>query len=183
MGNCEVTIALARAINRLGESKMALPVSYWGQTLNDNTLKSNGDAESSSFRFPITTLTAANVVAQTALLATLDTAIQGVTMGVIRSTTTILEEELGLGTPAGSPLAQRENKYLLRMHDLITGKKFTRSLPTADLSLLANNSEFLDITAGAGLTLKNAIEAVVKSPYDGANAVVLDTVQFVGRNT
>lgn len=162
---------------------MALPVSFWGQTLNDNTLKSNGEPESGNFRLPITTLTAANLVAQQALLATLAAAIAGVTMGTVRHTTTLLEETVGTSNPAASTLAQRENKYLLRMHDVTTGQKFRASLPTADLSILPNNSEFLDLTAGAGQALKDALEAVVKSPFDASHAVSLDSAQFVGRNS
>jgi len=162
---------------------MALPVSFWGQTLNDNTLKSNGEPESGNFRFPITTLTAGNLAAQQALLATLAAAIAGVTMGTVRHTTTLLEETAGTSNPAASVLAQRENKYLCRAHDVTTGQKFRFSLPTADLSQLPNNSEFLDLTGGVGQALKDAYEAVGKSPYDASHAVVLDSVQFVGRNS
>jgi len=64
-----------------------------------------------------------------------------------------------------------------------TGQKYRVSLPTADLSVLPNNSEFLDLTGGVGLALKDAFEAVVRSPGNGANAVTLDSVQFVGRNS
>jgi len=162
---------------------MPLPVSFWGQTLNDNTLKSNGEPESASFRFPVITLTAANLVAQQALHADLAVAINGVSLGVVRHTTTLLEETIGSGNPAASTLAQRENKYLLRMKDVVSGQKFRVSIPVADLSILPNNSEFLDLTAGAGLALKDAVEAVVRSPYDGSHAVSLDSAQFVGRNS
>lgn len=162
---------------------MALPVSYWGQTLNDNTLKPNGEPESGSFRVPVITLTAANLVAQQALHAALAAAVAGVTMGTVRHTTTLLEETIGTSSPAASTLAQRENKYLCRYHDVTTGQKFRVSLPTADLAVLPNNSEFLDLTAGAGLALKDAFEDVVRSPADGSQAVSLDSVQFVGRNS
>lgn len=162
---------------------MALPVSFWGQTLNDNTLKSNGEPESGAFRVPVITLTAANLVAQQALHAALAAAVAGVTMGTVRHTTTLLEETVGTSNPAASNLAQRENKYLCRYHDVTTGQKYRVSLPTADLSILPNNSEFLDLTAGAGQALKDAFEAVVRSPGNAANAVTLDTVQFVGRNS
>lgn len=162
---------------------MALPVSYWGQTLNDNTIKSNGEPENASFRVPVVTLTAANLVATQTLLANLATAIAGVTMGTVRHTTTLLEETVGTITPAASVLAQRENKFLCRYHDVVNGQKFRTSLPTADLSTLPNNSEFLDLSTGVGDALKTAFEAVVRSPNDGSHAVTLDTVQFVGRNS
>jgi len=162
---------------------MALPISFWGQTLNDNTLKSNGEPESAAFRFPIITLTAANLVATQTLLTDLAVAINGVSLGVVRHTTTLLEETVGSGNPAATTAAQRENKYLLRMRDVTTHQKFRVSIPVADLAQLPNNSEFLDLTAGAGLALKDAVEAVVRSPYDGSHAVSLDSAQFVGRNS
>lgn len=162
---------------------MALPVSFWGQTLNDNTIKSNGEPENASYRVPVITLTAANLVAQQALHANLAAAVAGVTMGTVRHTTTLLDETIGTLNPAASTLAQRENKFLCRYHDVTTGQKYRVSLPTADLSTLPNNSEFLDLTTGPGAALKTAFEAVVRSPGNAANAVTLDTVQFVGRNS
>lgn len=162
---------------------MALPVSFWGQTLNDNTIKSNGEPENASFRVPVVTLTAANLVAQQALHAALAASVAAITMGTVRHTTTLLDETVGTINPAASTLAQRENKYLARYHDVTTGQKYRVSFPTADLSILPNNSEFLDLTTGVGATLKTDFEAVVRSPGNAANAVTLDTVQFVGRNS
>jgi len=162
---------------------MALPVSYWGQTLNDNTLKPNGEPESGSFRLPVITLTAANLDAQVALQDALAVAIAGITLGTVRHTTTLLKETVGTSTPAASKYAQRENKWLCRYHDVTTGQKFRVSIPTADLSILPDNSEFIDLTTGAGDDFKTAFEAVVRSPADGTHAVTLDSVQFVGRNS
>lgn len=162
---------------------MALPVSFWGQTLNDNTLKSNGEPENASFRVPVVTLTAANLVAQQALHAALAASVAAITMGTVRHTTTLLDETVGTINPAASVLAQRENKFLCRYHDVSTGQKFRVSLPTADLSVLPNNSEFIDLSTGVGATFKTDFEAVVRSPNNAANAVTLDSIQFVGRNS
>jgi len=84
---------------------------------------------------------------------------------------------------ASSASAQRENKLLLRYHDATSFQKFTVSIPTFDLSLLENNSEFLDLGGTEGAALKSAFEAIVKSPANSSNSVVLDSAQFVGRNT
>jgi len=162
---------------------MALPVSFWTRTLADNTLKNNGNPETSTFRVAITTLTAANVVAQQALLTDLATDIASITLGQVNKTNLVYEELPGVPGPSSNPLAQRENKWLCRYHDVSNNKKYDVSLPTADLSLLANNSEFLDLSINPGLAFKTSFEAVVKSPYDATHAVVLDSVQFVGRNT
>jgi hypothetical protein len=162
---------------------MSLPVSFHAITYADNTRKQNGDPETTTVSFPITTLTAANYVAQSALLATLDNAVAAVVIGELnKKDTTILRQQISV-IPSADPLAQRENKLLIRYHGVNLNKKFRASIGTFDLTLLTGNSEFLDLTAGAGLDLKNAIEAVVKSPDDASEAVVVDSAQFVGRNT
>lgn len=162
---------------------MALPVSFYTETIADNTVKSNGEPETANVSFPIITLTAANLVATTTLINALRTAIAGIIIGVLNKRETVIDRELGVAGPAGTPLAQRENKLLLRYHDNVTLKKFRASVPTFDLSLLANNSEFLDLSGDAGAALKSAFEAVVVSPDNSSNTVTLDSAQFVGRNS
>lgn len=162
---------------------MSLPVSFYSETIADNTVKSNGEPETASFSVPITTLTAANLVAQTTLINALRTAVASVVIGVLNKRETVVERVLGVSGPAGTPLAQRENKLLLRYHDTVLQKKFRTSIPTFDLTLLAGNSEFLDLVAGPGLALKTAFEAIVVSPDNSSNSVVLDSAQFVGRNS
>lgn len=162
---------------------MPLPVSNYSVTLADNTLKDNGEPESTNFSVPITTLSAANVVATLTLLGNLAAAIAGITLGnFLKNETTYARTIQGVG-PAASNLAQRENKWLIRYHDATNFEKFRASVGTADLSLLPNNEEFLDITATEGLALKTAFEAVVVSPSDSSHLVVVDSIQFVGRNT
>lgn len=162
---------------------MALPDSFLSVTVADNTVKNNGNAETGSFRVPVTTITAANYTTVTGQLTSLKTAIQGITLG--RFIREVIESGVVqiAAIPATDPLAQRENKWLCRYHGNTLGQKFTVSLPTADVSLHIANSEFLDLTGGVGATFKTAFEAVVKSPNDAAEAVTLDSVQFVGRNT
>jgi len=162
---------------------MALPVSYFGMTYNDNTLKGNGIPESTSFRVPTTTITAANIVAQEAFITSFVAATNAITIGQEAKQTVTARDTLVSTSPAASPLAQRENKWLCRYHDVTTQQKFTISIGTADLSLLANNSEFLDITQDEGLDFKLAFDDLVKSPSDPTHGVSLDSVQFVGRST
>lgn len=161
---------------------MALPVSFWGQTLNDNTLGPNGKPESATFRVPVVTLTAANLVAQQTLHAALAVALAGISNGVVRHTRTLLNETVGSNNRAPTTLDQRENKYLIRYHDVTSGQTARVSIPVADLSVLPDGSEFLDLTLDPGLAVKTAFEAVVRSPFDDSHAVTLDSIQFVGRN-
>lgn len=162
---------------------MALPVSFLTQTKSDNTLKANGDAETTSWRLPVTTINAGNFTAQATKLTTLDGAIAAITLGRTIRTATLVNVFEQAATPASDPLAQRENKWLARYHDATNGQKFQVSWGTADLSLHMANSEFLDLSTGAGAALKTAFEDVVVSPNDSSHTVVLDSVQFVGRNS
>lgn len=162
---------------------MALPTSFYGATVADNTVKSNGSPETASWQVPITTITAANFDAVATACAALLTAVGGLTIGnTIKHETSAARIETAK-TPATDPLAQRENKWLARYHDATNSQIFRVSFPCADLSKHMDNSEFVDLTAGEGLALKTAFEAVVKSPNDASHAVVLDSVQFVGRQS
>jgi len=162
---------------------MTVPVSYYSQTFNDNTVKGNGEPETASLQLAITTLSAANLVAKSALVDALRTAIDDLIIGVDAKHEIVFSRVITATTPATSDLAQRENKYLVRYHGATTLKKFRASIPTADLTLHMPNSEFVDISTGVGAALKSAWEAIVVSPDDSTEAVVVDSIQFVGRNT
>lgn len=161
---------------------MALPVSFYGNRIADNTIN-NGKPETANWQIPITTLTAANYVAQAALLVTLQDAVGAVTIGNVQEKSTVIFRSVLSSGAASSVLAQRENKWLVRYSGNTLGKLFRVSLPTADLTKLPDHSEFLDLTTGVGQALKDALEAILKSPDDGAEACTVDSVQFVGRNT
>jgi len=162
---------------------MPLPLSSFTITIADNTLKPNGEPETTSTTVPVTTLTPANVAAQITLANNLSAAIAAITLGnFLKNESVYARNVVGVG-PAASTLAQRENKWLFRYHDATTYQKFQVSYGTADLSLLPDNEEFLDLTADEGLAAKTAFEAVVVSPADSTHSVILDSVQFVGRNS
>ena len=160
---------------------MAVPISFLAVTINDNTTKPK--QESSTLEVPVATITAANLVAQTALHDDLVDAIDGVSIGQLAKRALISNRTVLSGLPASDPLAQKENRWLVRYHSGTTFQKFRTTIGCADLSLLADGEEFLDITTVAtpGKALKDAFEAVVRSPNDVAESVVVDSVQFVGR--
>ncbi|MBX3082789.1 MAG: hypothetical protein KF716_14210 [Anaerolineae bacterium] len=96
--------------------------------------------------------------------------------------------------------AAREAKWLVTYKDttqyLATGnlvanpgfgKLFTFEIPTANRSLLANNSDELALDTGAGATAKAALEPNLRSPFNRASAGVTPTnevvsIKYVGRN-
>lgn len=162
---------------------MALPSSFASWTMNDNTRKANGEPESANFSLPIITLTPANAAATETAVLDLETAILNITLGELAKREIVYARDALSSSPAASVQAQRELKLLLRYTDAVTGAKFRVSIPTFDLSQLPANSEFLNLAAGVGAALKTAFEAVVRSPDNDANAVVLQSAQFVGRNS
>lgn len=159
---------------------MAIPVSFAQWTYFDSTVSESGQPESASFEVAITPLSAANVVAQTGLIDALTTAIEAVVLGNLNKTTVIFERDVISQVPANDQFAQRGIKLLCRYHDAANpSRKFRVSIPTFDLEKLPLHSEFLDLTADEGLALKTAFEAVVKSPDNSSNAVVLDSAQYI----
>jgi len=163
---------------------MANAVSVYTLTINDNTVNSQGKPENATVSFPIATLTAGNVAAKELLLVDLVSAIDDIQIGNVAKTDIIWQRTQVSDDPASSQLAQRENKLLLRYHDATNPAwKYRRSIPCFDLTTLPDHSEFLDLSTGLGSALKSAFEAIVVSDNDASHAVVLDSAQFVGRNT
>lgn len=153
---------------------MALPVSSFSMSFRDYS------GEPSHVRVNIHTINAGNLAATQALLVTLENTIVAATLGQEQRHETVLEKTIVSGALPSSVDAQREKKWLVRYHDANNGKKYQSEIPCADLSTLAPNSDFMDTTNAVFTNLKAAWEAVVLSP-DDAGAVVLDSVQFVGR--
>lgn len=139
------------------------------------------DGEPSSVTFPAVDLTAANFDAQVAALASLRTALEGIAVDLqtghfIGNDYVIVE---GSAARASSPLAQRENKWLVRYHDSSGAYRLT--IPCADLTVLdPDNRGFMDLQGTEGAAFVSAFEAYVNH---GGGAVTVDSVQFVGRNT
>lgn len=140
------------------------------------------DGESTTFSVPAAQVTAANFDAQVVLNVALGAAIVGMT---IDSALEKIEYGNSIVTPvtgSSNPLCQRENRWLVRYHDSVTGEKITRTIGCADLTLLdPNNRGYAHIGDGGAVdAFVTAFEAYVLS--DAGNAVVIDSIQFVGAN-
>jgi len=64
-------------------------------------------------------------------------------------------------------------------------KKWTCEIPTADLALtdvVIPGTDFADLAVGAMATFVSAFETTVRPPDSDTSLVVVDSVQFVGRN-
>jgi len=125
---------------------------------------------------------AVNFDAQVILQDALETAVNALTIGTINKRRRIASEATVSSTlPAEA--AQREQKWLVMYHDNVTGKKYHMEIGCADTALLAANSEQMDHTLGAYTAFVTAFEGYVKQGEVVDNAVIVDDVILVHRNT
>jgi hypothetical protein len=138
--------------------------------------------QTSRFELATDDITAGNLVAQTALMDALITAVGGLTRGrITRETMLAIDTDNG-NASSSDPEASRELKWLLRLSDSVTGETLFRELPTAELTgNLAANSEEADMAAASWVSLKSAIDGNFNNPETG-NSLILVSAKKVGRN-
>ncbi len=113
-----------------------------------------------------------------ALVDAWDAVIIGASIKGVKSEDSIIDG--GSQVPPADNLANRGDKWLARAQDSTTSKIYTHELGTADYSQLPTpTSDNLDLTAGVGLALKSAFDAIYESPE--GNTGVLLSVQQVTR--
>lgn len=137
-------------------------------------------AEMSTVSLPGLDLTAANFDAQDGLWDTLQTAIDGIIVGVIGTRKLLAQDILVSGDLPISAFAQRELKWLVRYTGNTTGKKYSAEIPTPDAALILTGTDFMNIGVGAGQTFVTAFEAVVRP--QGETGTNVENVVLVGRN-
>lgn len=141
-------------------------------------LDASGERSNVSIR--TTDLTSVNFDAEQTESDAIRDAIAGVSLLTqIKDTRVAVETEAAAVKPADQ-FAQRETKWLVRFTDNVNGKSGTFEIPGADLDLLVTGQGEMDIEAGAGLALVNALETGMLS-RDG-NAITVSEVVHVGRN-
>lgn len=147
---------------------------------NQTRIDYNG--EKSTVRFKVPVISAANFAAQEALRAAFGTSIAGICGGVFNKYQWMNEDFLS-EDKATDPLDQREIKWLVSYGDDVTGQRYTLELPCADLTKLdPNDRAHANIGDAAEVdAFVAAFEAFALSP-DG-NAVTVQEITFVGRNT
>jgi len=160
---------------------MTIATSFYSISLNDNTINpKSGEPEFSTTEFPLTALTAGNLAAQTTLLSNLKTALLALVMGITRQEVVTQNRPIISVSRPSSTEAQREKKWVLRAHGATSGQKAQYRLGTADLSLLDDGQEFLDMTGTEAAAFKTAFDAVVHNKNDQSELMVLDSIQYVG---
>jgi len=151
------------------------------------------DREKSGTSVNIGPLTAANFTAKRAAVDAWVDALAGLILGEVRKVNIneVFAESSAVITDQN---AQREAKWLVFYRDdtqfldvgntinnVGFGNIYHVEIPTANLSLLANNVDVLDLTGTEAAAFKTAFEAVQNSPT-GGNDITVIKIQHAGRN-
>lgn len=138
--------------------------------------------EASSFELTTYAVTGANFANHEAHQSALDTAIEGLTMGILaKSAFGMRVTESNDNGPFG---ANRELKYLVTYRANSTEKLFRVELPCAQQveEFFKPNTDELDLEATAVAAFVDAFEDIVRSPDNGTEACTVMSIRLVGRN-
>jgi hypothetical protein len=80
------------------------------------------------------------------------------------------------GTRPTDEFAQKEIAWIIHFHDSVNGRKRTRRIPGADLTLLSAGTDRMNIASGAGQSFVATFEAIAES--DDGNPVVVDYIEL-----
>jgi hypothetical protein len=150
-------------------------------TVRANVAAIDYSLERTSAGFEMDEITAANFAAQNTAFIAVQTAFNGVSLLTFDGENYPARQLAAASIPVAKA-AQREIKWRVKMTDAIDSLgDWSVEIGGADTSLLVANSDDMDLTAGAGLALKNAIEANCVSRL--GNAVTVISATLVGRNT
>lgn len=138
------------------------------------------DGEPSSVQFNTVPITAANFDAQVTAMNNLSTAILGVqTEASLQSKQLTAVDDFISRAKADEKATQREHRWILTLEDTVTHRLTTHQIPQADVSLISTDVDTLDLSTGAGATLKTAVEAMARFPGTG-NPVNLLSCVYTG---
>ena len=156
------------------------------------TIQEHNPKEPSSFSVNIGPLTAANFTAKRAAISALEAAAQAVIIGVLSKTS--ISENFSNYPGTAPSTAQRGLKWLITYKDITQfldvantinnvgfGNTYTKEIPTANLGLVTNVDEYVDITDAPWDDFVAAFEAVENSPT-GGNEVQILSIQLVNRS-
>jgi hypothetical protein len=149
--------------------------------------------ENSKTSLNIGPITVLNFAAVRSAINNYKAALGDMIIGQIRKTT-ISEQFAESAAAVTDQNAQRERKWIVNYRDVTQffdgantinnvgfGNVYSVEVPTAKASLLANNSEVLDLTDTDVAAYVTAFEAIQNSPTGGNETEVIE-IKLVGRN-
>ena len=136
--------------------------------------------EGTNLGFFVKDMTGVTFDADIILFQTAQAAVQGVSLiAFLGAIYPGLDEARENAAPASSN-AQRELKWNVTLLDTVTQKLSRFEIGGADTTLLIANTDLMDLSAGAGLTLKTDLESSIISVDN--NAITVEEARLVGRN-
>lgn len=139
--------------------------------------------EPSSFGVTSVDLTAANFDAQATAFASLQSAVDNLSIATLRSHQRSITPDTPNNVLPTDPYAQREIKWLVSYTGDTSGKEFQIEIPAPDLTdNLVPATDFADITSTDWAAFVTAFEAFARSPDDDTETVTVVSARLVGRN-
>lgn len=156
----------------------------WTNTLRDAT----GEPTTHTVYFD--EITAVSLPGLLTLLGNYNTALLGITLGVLARNFWGEQNIVSNSVPT-NPAAQRESKLLVQYQGATTEKPYTLTIGTIDPDVLvflpgAGDAVAFDAANGASTEIQawvTAFEALASAPDDEAENVVVTGMRFVGRNS
>jgi len=147
--------------------------------------------EIGKFEVNVGAITAVSIAGFLTDFGTLQTATDGITLGVRAAQSWTGDRTIVSNDIPASNYAQRENKLRVKYMDDTTEETFTVSIPTVDLTVCVFLPGGKDAVAfktenGAHANLiawVTAFEAIARSPRNDANTVTVVGCRFIGANT
>lgn len=139
------------------------------------------DGEACSIGVPTAAVDGAGLDAQDALLDSAKTALRAL-MVAPAEIKDARAYNIDFTNPikSANPHCQREAQFLIFGRDTLTLTIKKISVPCANLTLLSTNEPTVDLTAGEGLAVKAALDAVWRSTETG-NLISVFEIRHVGR--
>lgn len=146
------------------------------------------DGEVSTVSMPWSDLTAANIDGEYADAITMQSALDGVSRGLILKREQVAKTSPQAVGAAASAEAQREEKALVKYYDATTFQKGTMEIPAVDMTTQLTGHPgyfYMNNQNGDEEAEWTAFVAafVASIPGPGGNASVVESIIHVGRNT
>lgn len=141
--------------------------------------------ETSTVKFYNGAITAVSLPGYLTDLGNLRTAIQGITAGIIATESWVGDNTVLSQAAPATPVAQRENKWLVTYEGNTNNKLYQMTVPAADVAnaaLFLPNSDEADLNSTAMAAFVTAFQAIARTPDDDTETVTVKSIRFVGRN-
>lgn len=141
--------------------------------------------ETSTVKFYNGAITAASLPGYLTNFGALKSAVQGITSGIIASESWVGDNTVLSQAAPATPVAQRENKWLVTYEGDTSQKLYQMTVPAADITnaaLFLANSDDADLASAPMAAFVTAFETIARTPDSDTETVTVKSIRYVGRN-